>query len=113
MLGYFNVILQTAKLVLDEHFLSDSDHFTSGIEYFNYEDELDFPVTSTHNIPRTSLSPGNALCRELSLDSTAISESEETYKPRRISEESCSTQQGILSEYKKKLKKLIIYPNNS
>lgn len=94
--------LQTAKLVLDEHFLGDSDNYTSGIEYFNYEDEPSFPITATQNIPRTPLSPGvnmNALGRELSLESTATSESEETYKPRPISEEQYSTQQGSQMRY--------------
>lgn len=94
-------VLQTAKLVLDEHFLGDSENFTSGIEYFNYEDEPSFSVSS--NIPRcTPLLPldnvnASSLDRELSLDSAATSsESEETYKSRPISEEQYSkTQQGI------------------
>lgn len=93
--------MKTAKLVLDEHFLGDSENFTSGIEYFNYEDEPNFTViTSTPN--RTPLSPLDninapvSLGRELSVDSAATSsESEETYKPRPISEERGSTQQGI------------------
>lgn len=99
--------LQTAKLVLDEHFLGDSENFTSGIEYFNYEDESSFTVTphrntSTPNLPHTPLSPLDnvnapaSLGRELSVDSAATSsESEETYKPRPISEERRLTQQGI------------------
>lgn len=86
--------------MLDEHFLGDSENFTSGIEYFNYEDEPNFTVTtSTPN--RTPLSPLDnvnapvSLGRELSVDSAATSsESEETYKPRPIEERS-STQQGI------------------
>lgn len=89
--------LQTAKLVLDEYFLGECDNFTSGIEYFNYEDEPSFSVTSsTPNVHRTPLATVNmnALGRELSVDSAATSESEETYKPRPISEELCSTQQG-------------------
>lgn len=95
--------LQTAKLVLDEHFLGDPENFTSGIEYFNYEDEPSFAVTvSTPNVSRTPLSPLDnvnapaSLGRELSVESAATSsESEETYKPRPISEERGSTQQGI------------------
>lgn len=86
--------MQTAKLVLDEHFLGESDNFTSGIEYFNYEEEPSFSITSTPHVPRTPLATVNALGRELSLDSAATSESEETYKPRPISEELCSAQQG-------------------
>lgn len=91
-------------MVLDEHFLGDSENYTSGIEYFNYEDDSSFPVTitSTPNVPRTPLSPldnvnvSAALGRELSVDSAATSsESEETYKPRPIPEEQGSTQQGI------------------
>ncbi|RLU20526.1 hypothetical protein DMN91_007136 [Ooceraea biroi] len=94
-------LVRTAKLVLDEHFLGDSENFTSGIEYFNYEDDPSFCVTttSTPNIPRTPLSPldnvnaSSALGRELSVDSAATSsESEETYKPRPISEEQGLTQ---------------------
>lgn len=98
-------ILQTAKLVLDEHFLGDSENFTSGIEYFNYEDEPNFSVTTiSSSIPRyTPLLPlddvnvSSSLNRELSLDSAATSsESEETYKSRPIYEERYSkTQQGI------------------
>ncbi|XP_019697193.1 eukaryotic translation initiation factor 4E-binding protein Mextli isoform X5 [Harpegnathos saltator] len=90
-------LVRTAKLVLDEHFLGESDNFTSGIEYFNYEDEPNFAITSsTPNVPRAPLGTVNmnTLGRELSLDSAATSESEETYKPRPISEELYSTQQG-------------------
>lgn len=89
--------------MLDEHFLGDSENFTSGIEYFNYEDEPTFTVTTTptSNFPRTPLSPLDnvnapvSLGRELSVESAATSsESEETYKPRPISEELGSTHQG-------------------
>ncbi|XP_011699369.1 PREDICTED: uncharacterized protein LOC105456775 isoform X2 [Wasmannia auropunctata] len=95
-------LVRTAKLVLDEHFLGDSENFTSGIEYFNYEDEPSFNVntTSTPNLLRTPLSPLDnvnapvSLGRELSVESAATSsESEETYKPRPISEERGSIQQ--------------------
>ncbi|XP_018362172.1 PREDICTED: eukaryotic translation initiation factor 4E-binding protein Mextli isoform X3 [Trachymyrmex cornetzi] len=95
-------LVRTAKLVLDEHFLGDSENFTSGIEYFNYEDEPTFSVTTTppSNFPRTPLSPLDnvnapvSLGRELSVESAATSsESEETYKPRPIPEELGSTQQ--------------------
>jgi len=84
--------------------LGDSENFTSGIEYFNYEDEPSFSVTAvSSHIPRcTPLSPldnvnaSSSLNRELSLDSAATSsESEETYKSRPISEEQSKTQQGI------------------
>lgn len=89
--------------MLDEHFLGDSENFTSGIEYFNYEDEPNFTAASTPNLTRTPLSPLDnvnasvSLGRELSVDSAATSsESEETYKPRPISEEQRGlTQQGI------------------
>lgn len=89
--------------MLDEHFLGDSENYTSGIEYFNYEDESNFTVTttSTPNVPRMPLSPldnvnaSSSLGRQLSLDSAATSsESEETYKPRPISEEQRMTQPG-------------------
>ncbi|XP_077275056.1 eukaryotic translation initiation factor mextil isoform X2 [Temnothorax americanus] len=95
-------LVRTAKLVLDEHFLGDPENFTSGIEYFNYEDEPNFTITTTSTpiVPRTPLSPLDnvnapaSLGRELSVDSaTTSSESEETYKPRPISEERGSTQQ--------------------
>lgn len=95
------MFLQTAKLVLDEYFLSgESDNFTSGIEYFNYEDEPSFTVPSSTPNPRQPLAVTNvnALGREMSLESSATSESEETYKPRLIPEEQCSTQQGRLLE---------------
>ncbi|XP_029164639.1 eukaryotic translation initiation factor 4E-binding protein Mextli isoform X3 [Nylanderia fulva] len=93
-------LVRTAKLVLDEHFLGDSENFTSGIEYFNYEDEPTFSVSS--NIPRcTPLLPldnvnASSVGRELSLDSAATSsESEETYKSRPISEEQYSKIQQV------------------
>ncbi|KAL6423922.1 hypothetical protein ACFW04_009696 [Cataglyphis niger] len=95
-------LVRTAKLVLDEHFLGDSENFTSGIEYFNYEDEPNFSVTTiSSSIPRcTSLLPlddvnvSSSLNRELSLDSAATSsESEETYKSRPIYEERYSKTQ--------------------
>ncbi|XP_012230384.1 eukaryotic translation initiation factor 4E-binding protein Mextli isoform X2 [Linepithema humile] len=95
-------LVRTAKLVLDEHFLGDSENHTSGIEYFNYEEEPSFTVTttSTPHVPRMPLSPldnvnaSSALGRQLSVDSAATSsESEETYKPRPISEEQRTTQQ--------------------
>ncbi|XP_014471594.1 PREDICTED: uncharacterized protein LOC106742821 isoform X1 [Dinoponera quadriceps] len=89
-------LVRTAKLVLDEHFLGEPDNFTSGVEYFNYEDEPSFSVTSSTPVTRAPLAAVNVntLGRELSVDSAATSESEETYKPRPISEELCSTQQG-------------------
>jgi len=89
--------------VLDEHFLGDSENYTSGIEYFNYEDEPSYTVTttSTPNVPRMPLSPldnvnaSSSLVRQLSQDSAPTSsESEETYKPRPISDEQRTTQQG-------------------
>ncbi|XP_028048331.1 eukaryotic translation initiation factor 4E-binding protein Mextli isoform X3 [Monomorium pharaonis] len=95
-------LVRTAKLVLDEHFLGDSENFTSRIEYFNYEDEPSFAstTTSTSNLPRMPLSPLDnvnapaSLGRELSVDSAATSsESEETYKSRPIPEERGLTQQ--------------------
>ncbi|XP_070172449.1 eukaryotic translation initiation factor 4E-binding protein Mextli isoform X4 [Polyergus mexicanus] len=94
-------LVRTAKLVLDEHFLGDSENFTSGIEYFNYEDEPSFSVTTvSSNIPRcTPLLPldnASSLNRELSLDSAATSsESEETYKSRPIYEEQYSKTQQV------------------
>ncbi|CAL1678325.1 unnamed protein product [Lasius platythorax] len=97
-------LVRTAKLVLDEHFLGDSENFTSGIEYFNYEDEPSFSVTTvSSSIPRcTPLLPldnvnaSSSLGRELSLDSAATSsESEETYKSRPISEEQYSKTQQV------------------
>ncbi|XP_029668850.1 eukaryotic translation initiation factor 4E-binding protein Mextli isoform X6 [Formica exsecta] len=96
-------LVRTAKLVLDEHFLGDSENFTSGIEYFNYEDEPSFSVTTvSSSIPRcTPLLPldnvnASSLNRELSLDSAATSsESEETYKSRPIYEEQYSKTQQV------------------
>ncbi|XP_050461609.1 eukaryotic translation initiation factor 4E-binding protein Mextli isoform X4 [Cataglyphis hispanica] len=97
-------LVRTAKLVLDEHFLGDSENFTSGIEYFNYEDEPNFSVTTiSSSIPRcTPLLPlddvnvSSSLNRELSLDSAATSsESEETYKSRPIYEERYSKTQQV------------------
>lgn len=85
--------------MLDEHF-GDSENFTSGIEYFNYEDEpTNFTIITPNRTPLSPLDNVNApvsLGRELSVDSAATSsESEETYKPRPISEERGSTQQSI------------------
>ncbi|XP_053983080.1 eukaryotic translation initiation factor 4E-binding protein Mextli isoform X4 [Hylaeus anthracinus] len=87
-------LVRTAKLVLDEYFVGDSENFTSGIEYFNFEEESPYSVSSS-NIPKTPLTPSstNEIGRELSMDSTATSESEETYKPRIISEVNPSTQE--------------------
>ncbi|XP_015440542.1 PREDICTED: uncharacterized protein LOC107195250 isoform X2 [Dufourea novaeangliae] len=86
-------LVRTAKLVLDEYFLGDSD-FTSGIEYFNFEEESPYSVSSS-NTQKAPLTPSNTneISRELNMDSTATSESEETYKPRIISEANPSTQE--------------------
>ncbi|XP_020707396.2 eukaryotic translation initiation factor 4E-binding protein Mextli isoform X8 [Athalia rosae] len=77
-------VVRTAKLVLDEYFSGDSEHFASGIEYFSFEEETTYaqvaPVT-----PLVPLTLGNIATigdRKLSMDSVATSESEETYKPR-------------------------------
>ncbi|XP_015608856.1 eukaryotic translation initiation factor 4E-binding protein Mextli isoform X4 [Cephus cinctus] len=81
-------LVRTAKLVLDEYFAGDSEHFASGVEYFSFEEEPSF-ASATPTTPQTPLTPANAdaLTKELSLDSGATSESEETYKPRRLNPE--------------------------
>ncbi|XP_071876466.1 eukaryotic translation initiation factor mextil isoform X2 [Bombus fervidus] len=86
-------LVRTAKLVLDEYFLGDSENFTSGIEYFNFEEESPFSISSS-STQKTLLTPNNTneVGRELNMDSTATSESEETYKPFIIPESSSSTQ---------------------
>ncbi|XP_033348677.1 eukaryotic translation initiation factor 4E-binding protein Mextli isoform X3 [Bombus vosnesenskii] len=86
-------LVRTAKLVLDEYFLGDSENFTSGIEYFNFEEESPFSISSS-STQKTLLTPNNTneVARELNMDSTATSESEETYKPFIIPEPSSSTQ---------------------
>ncbi|XP_078047083.1 eukaryotic translation initiation factor mextil isoform X2 [Augochlora pura] len=80
-------LVRTAKLVLDEYFLGDPENFTSGIEYFNFEEEPAYSVSSS-NSQKISLTPSNIhdMSRELIMDSSATSESEETYKPLIISE---------------------------
>ncbi|XP_072762859.1 eukaryotic translation initiation factor 4E-binding protein Mextli isoform X2 [Anoplolepis gracilipes] len=97
-------LVRTAKLVLDEHFLGESENFTSGIEYFNYEDEPSFSVTTVSSgiprctplLPLDNVNASSSLNRELSLDSAATSsESEETYKSRPISEEQYSKTQQV------------------
>ncbi|XP_031838543.1 eukaryotic translation initiation factor mextil isoform X2 [Nomia melanderi] len=87
-------LVRTAKLVLDEYFLGDSENFTSGIEFFNFEEESPYSISSS-NTQKTSLISSNAneISRELNMDSSATSESEETYKPRIISETNPSTQE--------------------
>ncbi|XP_076243465.1 eukaryotic translation initiation factor mextil isoform X2 [Calliopsis andreniformis] len=87
-------LVRTAKLVLDEYFLGDCENFTSGIEYFNFEEEPPYSV-STPNSQKTPLTPNttNEISRELNMDSTATSESEEIYKPRIISETNPSAQE--------------------
>lgn len=84
---------QTAKLVLDEYFLGDSEQFGSGIEYFTFDEK---PVSSDNNLSQTPLTPSNtvSLGRELSMDSAATSESEETYKSH-LATELQSSDQGI------------------
>ncbi|XP_076670853.1 eukaryotic translation initiation factor mextil isoform X3 [Andrena cerasifolii] len=87
-------LVRTAKLVLDEYFLGDSENFTSGIEYFNFEEESSYSV-SPSNTQKTPLTPSttNDTSRELNMDSTATSESEETYKPLIIPEANPSAQE--------------------
>ncbi|XP_034176294.1 eukaryotic translation initiation factor mextil isoform X4 [Osmia lignaria lignaria] len=86
-------LVRTAKLVLDEYFLGDAENFTSGIEYFNFEEESPYSVSSS-STQKTPLTPSNTneVARELNMDSAATSESEETYKPR-IMPESNPTQE--------------------
>ncbi|XP_017761916.1 PREDICTED: eukaryotic translation initiation factor 4E-binding protein Mextli isoform X2 [Eufriesea mexicana] len=86
-------LVRTAKLVLDEYFLGDSENFTSGIEYFNFEEESPYSISSS-STQKTSLTPSNTneVGRELNMDSAATSESEETYKPH-ISEINSSAQE--------------------
>ncbi|CAL7935907.1 unnamed protein product [Xylocopa violacea] len=85
-------LVRTAKLVLDEYFLRDSENFTSGIEYFNFEEESPYSISSS-STQKISLTPSNTneVARELNIDSAATSESEETYKPLIISEPNSST----------------------
>lgn len=75
--------------------MGDSENFTSGIEYFNFEEESPFSISSS-STQKTLLTPNNTneVGQELNMDSTATSESEETYKPFIIPEPSSSTQGG-------------------
>lgn len=78
--------------------MGDAENFTSGIEYFNFEEESPYSVSSS-STQKTPLTPSNTneVARELNMDSTATSESEETYKPR-IIPESNPTQEGKVSQ---------------
>nr|XP_012148055.1 PREDICTED: uncharacterized protein LOC100882061 isoform X5 [Megachile rotundata]XP_012148119.1 PREDICTED: uncharacterized protein LOC100882061 isoform X5 [Megachile rotundata]XP_012148177.1 PREDICTED: uncharacterized protein LOC100882061 isoform X5 [Megachile rotundata]XP_012148248.1 PREDICTED: uncharacterized protein LOC100882061 isoform X5 [Megachile rotundata]XP_012148306.1 PREDICTED: uncharacterized protein LOC100882061 isoform X5 [Megachile rotundata] len=86
-------LVRTAKLVLDEYFLGDAENFTSGIEYFNFEEESPYSVSSSSTQKALTPSNTNEVARELNIDSAATSESEETYKPRIIAEPNCTTQE--------------------
>ncbi|KAK1116842.1 hypothetical protein K0M31_018004 [Melipona bicolor] len=87
-------LVRTAKLVLDEYFLGDSENFTSGIEYFNFEEESPYSISSSSTQKTLLISNNtNEAGRELNMDSTATSESEETYKSHVISEPNSSTQE--------------------
>ncbi|XP_043490618.1 eukaryotic translation initiation factor 4E-binding protein Mextli isoform X3 [Polistes fuscatus] len=90
-------LVRTAKLVLDEYFLGDSEQFGSGIEYFTFDEK---PVSSDNNLSQTPLTPSNtvSLGRELSMDSTATSESEETYKSHLVTEIQSSDQDSKVRE---------------
>lgn len=79
--------------------MGDSENFTSGIEYFNFEEESPYSISSS-NTQKTLLTPSNTneVGRELNMDSAATSESEETYKPHIISEPNSSTQEGNYSK---------------
>lgn len=80
---------QTAKLVLDGYFSSDLEQLNPGVDYFSFEEETAFaPATEslistplTPKTPSTPLTPSNVLGRETSLESSATTESEETFKP--------------------------------
>lgn len=87
-------LVRIAKLVLDEYFLGDIDNFTSGVEFFNFEEESPYSVPTSTPL-KSPLAPSNTneAGRELNADSAATLESEETYKPRIISETNPSTQQ--------------------
>ncbi|KAF3425918.1 hypothetical protein E2986_12697 [Frieseomelitta varia] len=87
-------LVRTAKLVLDEYFLGDSENFTSGIEYFNFEEESPYSISSSSTQKTLLISNNTNEGRELNMDSTATSESEETYKSHVISEPNSSTQEG-------------------
>ncbi|XP_043513742.1 eukaryotic translation initiation factor 4E-binding protein Mextli isoform X2 [Frieseomelitta varia] len=86
-------LVRTAKLVLDEYFLGDSENFTSGIEYFNFEEESPYSISSSSTQKTLLISNNTNEGRELNMDSTATSESEETYKSHVISEPNSSTQE--------------------
>ncbi|KAI4502187.1 hypothetical protein M0802_002869 [Mischocyttarus mexicanus] len=90
-------LVRTAKLVLDEYFLGDSEQFGSGIEYFTFDEK---PISSDNNLSQTPLTPSNtvSLGRELSMDSTATSESEETYKSHLVTEIQSSDQDSKVRE---------------
>ncbi|XP_043665971.1 eukaryotic translation initiation factor 4E-binding protein Mextli isoform X4 [Vespula pensylvanica] len=90
-------LVRTAKLVLDEYFLGDSEQFGSGIEYFTFDEK---PVSSDNNLSQTPLTPSNtvSLGRELSMDSAATSESEETYKSHLATELQSSDQDPEIRE---------------
>ncbi|XP_017882250.1 eukaryotic translation initiation factor 4E-binding protein Mextli isoform X2 [Ceratina calcarata] len=86
-------LVRTAKLVLDEYFLGE-ENFTSGIEYFNFEEESPYSISSS-NAQKTPSTPSNTneAVQELNVNSGAISESEDTCKLRAISEMNASTQE--------------------
>ncbi|XP_035740152.1 eukaryotic translation initiation factor 4E-binding protein Mextli-like isoform X2 [Vespa mandarinia] len=90
-------LVRTAKLVLDEYFLGDSEQFGSGIEYFTFDEK---PASSDNNLSQTPLTPSNtvSLGRELSMDSAATSESEETYKSHLATELQSSDQDPEIRE---------------
>lgn len=73
--------------------MGDSENFTSGIEYFNFEEESPYSISSSSTQKTLLISNNtNEAGRELNIDST--SESEETYKSHVISEPNSSTQEG-------------------
>ncbi|XP_033232215.1 eukaryotic translation initiation factor 4E-binding protein Mextli isoform X2 [Belonocnema kinseyi] len=79
-------LVKTAKLVLDEYFTGEGEQFGSGVEFFSLDEEAAFlpnRQSSPHNLPTAQT---HGIGRELSLDSNATSESEETYKARTNSE---------------------------
>lgn len=75
--------------------MGDSENFTSGIEYFNFEEESPYSISSSSTQKTLLISNNtNEAGRELNMDSTATSESEETYKSHVISVPNSSTQEG-------------------
>ncbi|XP_011297955.1 uncharacterized protein mxt isoform X2 [Fopius arisanus] len=85
IIGSNHDLVRTAKLVLDEHFsgwTGEADQLSSGIEYFNFEEEAGYPSSNSVGSNRNSAVNLNLNARRTSMESNHTSESEETFKPK-------------------------------